>query len=82
MYEYEVEIRGAGHQVHSLHYKSFAFIQRKIWRLDMTILTKEELEISAKNNLGEEKTTIERDLQTLRDWINKSRHLQNIRKGE
>ena len=48
----------------------------------MTILTKEELEISAKNNLGEEKTTIERDLQTLRDWINKSRHLQNTRKGE
>ena len=74
MYEYEVEIRGAGHQVHSLHYKSFASIEGKNLKIRHDNINK--------GRRGEEETTIERDLQTLRDWINKSRHLQNIRKGE
>ena len=47
----------------------------------MTVYSESELELNAKERLGEDKTTVKRDLHTLKDWIRKSPHLQNIRQG-
>ena len=47
----------------------------------MTVFTESELELQAKEKLGEDKAIVQRDLQSLKEWIRKSPHLQNIRQG-
>ena len=48
----------------------------------MTIFTDSELELMAKENLGEDKANLQKDLQALKDWIWKSPHLQTIRQDD
>jgi len=48
----------------------------------MNVLSEEELEKAANEELGEDKQRLKSDIQALRDWISKTPHLKGIRQDD